>query len=257
MTASPANTPSKSTWSSMLGFSPSKAPEVPVPETIEISPSMATQPSSTKAFPVTTVATTETKASYEFSEEEEAKFSNISKAIGTARLLYLGHAALTFVSVTEKVIKTGPAELPGYFDVMDELNFAHFIGASKKFFLDVVLTKGNDLENLLKAISLQETFFQKLAPPLAIKSLILIVTFIAENKTAILDIKPVAVIKSLPGLIKKTPQLLCKVKGLPGFIKGKLGKKKWGAGSGPPNAAARLTAAAADSMDKTGVFWKI
>ena len=79
--------------------------------------------------------------------------------------------------------------------------------------------------------SKQENFFQKLCPPLTIKSLILVAQLIVGNLEEIKAFRPLKFIAGIPGTIAKAPVLIGKLKGLPGFVKGKLGKKS----ALPPN----------------------
>jgi hypothetical protein len=85
---------------------------------------------------------------------------------------------------------------------------------------------------------------------LTIKSLILVAQLIVGNLEEIKAFRPLKFIAGIPGTIAKAPVLIGKLKGLPGFVKGKLGKKS----ALPPNTVKALTAR---EGAKTGVFWKV
>jgi len=121
------------------------------------------------------------------------------------------HAGLTFLQVTSNVLKSGLAELPGYFDVLDELNFSHFISMSLGAFEKIVTTKGSDMDNLFSSIGFQEMYFSKMRPPLLIKSVLIVIGLLTEHMKHI---------RQLPSAIKRTNpiQLVKKLPGLPALL---------------------------------------
>jgi len=114
-------------------------------------------------------------------------------------------------NLIERACLAGLAELPGYFDVLDELNFSHFISMSLGAFEKIVTTKGSDMDNLFSSIGFQEMYFSKMRPPLLIKSVLIVIGLLTEHMKHI---------RQLPSAIKRTNpiQLVKKLPGLPALL---------------------------------------
>jgi len=117
---------------------------------------------------------------YEFTDEEEAKFTDVSKLMTLIAALFSVHATLSAWAIFARLYAQSgpPAEvLPDFFgDPLDGLQFAFFIRGAAQGFAMIERTKGNDIAHLMGALASQKWLWKQMRVPLLIKSIKLVAT---------------------------------------------------------------------------------